>query len=97
MLNKCKPPKGSFKCAKKGYEEIHIPVPKQNPTDDAGLVLISSLPEWVQQVFPEEKKPNRVQNKLYPIAYGTDEPILLCAPTGAGELFSFLFIMLMVS
>ena len=89
---KCKPLEGSFKRVKKGYEEIHILVPKQKPTDDAGLVLISSLPEWVQQVFPGEKKPNRVQNELYPIAYGTDEPILLCAPTGADKVFSFLFI-----
>ena len=29
---------------------------------------------------------NRVQSKLYPIAFGTDEPILLCAPTGAGKV-----------
>ena len=42
---KCKLPEGSFKRAKKGYEEIHIPVPKQKPTDDAGLVPISSLLE----------------------------------------------------
>jgi pre-mRNA-splicing helicase BRR2 len=63
MLNKCKPPKGSFKRAKKGYEEIHIPVPKQNPTDDAGLVPISSLLEWVEQTLPGAKKLNRVQGK----------------------------------
>ena len=94
---KCKPLEGSFKRVKKGYEEIHILVPKQKPTDDAGLVLISSLPEWVQQVFPGEKKPNRVQNELYPIAYGTDEPILLCAPTGADKVFSFPSITSLVS
>ena len=29
---------------------------------------------------------NHVQSKLYPIAFGTDEPILLCAPTGAGKV-----------
>ena len=34
---KCKPLEGSFKRMKKGYEEIHILVPKQKPTDDAGL------------------------------------------------------------
>ncbi|KAF7315730.1 hypothetical protein MIND_00088900 [Mycena indigotica] len=26
-----------------------------------------------------------VQSKLYPIAFGTDEPILLCAQAGAGK------------
>ena len=82
---------------KRCYEEIHIPVPKQKPTSDAGLVPISSLSELVQQVYPVAKKLDRVQSKLYLANYGTDEPILLCAPTGAGELFSFLFIMLMVS
>ena len=55
---KCKPLEGSFKHVKKGYEEICILVPKQKPMDDAGLVLISSLLEWVQQVFPGEKKLN---------------------------------------
>jgi hypothetical protein len=27
-----------------------------------------------------------MQSKLHPIAFGTDEPILLCAPTGAGKV-----------
>ncbi|THU93128.1 hypothetical protein K435DRAFT_861824 [Dendrothele bispora CBS 962.96] len=30
-------------------------------------------------------KLNRVQSKLYPITFGTNEPLLLCAPTGAGK------------
>ena len=56
MLNKKhKLSKGSFKHAKKGYEETHIPVPKQSQTDDAGLVLISSLLGWVEQTFPGAK------------------------------------------
>ena len=28
-----------------------------------------------------------VQSKPYSIAFGTDEPILLCAPTGTGKVF----------
>ena len=82
---------------KRCYEEIHIPAPKQKPTSDAGLVPISSLSELVQQVYPVAKKLDRVQSKLYPIAYGTNEPILLCAPTGAGKVFSFSFIISLVS
>ncbi|KAF5310876.1 hypothetical protein D9619_011891 [Psilocybe cf. subviscida] len=31
---------------------------------------------------------NRDQSKLYPTAFGTDEPILLCAPTSAGKVTS---------
>jgi len=86
---KCKLPDGSFKRAKKGYEEIHVPAPKQKPVTDGELVPITTLPKWAQAAFTV-KTLNRVQSKLYPIAFGTDEPILLCAPTGAGKVyFSF--------
>ncbi|KXN91384.1 hypothetical protein AN958_00907 [Leucoagaricus sp. SymC.cos] len=81
---KCKLPEGSFKRAKKGYEEIHVPAPKSKPVNDAELVAISSLPAWAREAFTVPRL-NRVQSKLYPIAFGTDEPILLCAPTGAGK------------
>lgn len=42
---KCKLPQGSFKRAKKGYEEIHVPVPKQKPLAESELVLITSMPK----------------------------------------------------
>ncbi|KAI0302834.1 Sec63-domain-containing protein [Multifurca ochricompacta] len=86
MSNKTtKLPQGSFKRAKKGYEEIHVPAPKSKPVTAGEFVPISDLPEWTRQGFPGIKTLNRVQSKLYPIAFGTDEPILLCAPTGAGK------------
>jgi pre-mRNA-splicing helicase BRR2 len=83
---KCKLPEGSFKRAKKGYEEIHVPAPKQAKTAPGDQVPISDLPEWARHAFPGTKTLNRIQSKLYPIAFGTDEPILLCAPTGAGKV-----------
>nr|VWO96385.1 Pre-mRNA-splicing ATP-dependent RNA helicase PRP28 (EC [Ganoderma boninense] len=82
---KCKLPEGSFKRAKKGYEEIHVPAPKSKPTHDSELVLIENLPEWSREGFKGYRNLNRVQSKLYPVAFGTDEPLLLCAPTGAGK------------
>ncbi|KAF8491330.1 Sec63-domain-containing protein [Russula emetica] len=86
MSNKTtKLPEGSFKRAKKGYEEIHVPAPKSKPVTAGEFVPITDLPEWTWQGFPGLKTLNRVQSKLYPIAFGTDEPILLCAPTGAGK------------
>ena len=89
---KCKLPDGSFKRAKKGYEEIHVPAPKQKPTVDGENVPISALPAWAREAFTVPKL-NRVQSKLFPVAFGTDEPILLCAPTGAGKVrFIYLFI-----
>ncbi|KAF9267488.1 Sec63-domain-containing protein [Marasmius fiardii PR-910] len=81
---KCKLPEGSFKRAKKGYEEIHVPAPKSKPAADGELVPISDMPVWAREAFTVPKL-NRIQSKLYPIAFGTDEPILLCAPTGAGK------------
>lgn len=79
-------PPGTVKRSKKGYEEIFVPekpisVPK---VDDR--VPISTMPGWTQPAFPSPiTHLNRVQSRLYPIAFGTDEPILLCAPTGAGK------------
>ncbi|KIJ93294.1 hypothetical protein K443DRAFT_112249 [Laccaria amethystina LaAM-08-1] len=81
---KCKLPDGSFKRAKKGYEEIHVPPPKQKPTTEGEFVPITALPAWAREAFTVPKL-NRVQSKVFPIAFGTDEPILLCAPTGAGK------------
>jgi len=57
----------------------------KKPVTDGELVPISSLPKCAQEAFTV-KSLNRVQSKLYPIAFGTDEPILLCAPTGAGKV-----------
>ncbi|KAG8908173.1 DEIH-box ATPase [Tulasnella sp. 403] len=83
---KCKLPDGSFKRSKKGYEEIHVPAPKQKPPAPGETpVPITDIPLWAQAAFPNTKNLNRVQSRLYPIAFGTDEPILLCAPTGAGK------------
>ncbi|TFY80397.1 hypothetical protein EWM64_g3621 [Hericium alpestre] len=82
---KCKLPEGSFKRAKKGYEEIHVPAPKQKTVATSDLVPVADLPVWAREAFHGLKTLNRVQSKLYPIAFGTDEPILLCAPTGAGK------------
>lgn len=85
---KCKLPEGSFKRSKKGYEEIHVPAPKSKPVTEHELVAISSLPAWAREAFTVPRL-NRVQSKLYPVAFGTDEPILLCAPTGAGKVRRF--------
>ncbi|KAG1730314.1 putative RNA helicase, partial [Suillus lakei] len=81
---KCKLPEGSFKRARKGYEEIHVPAPQKKQGGEEELVPVTALPEWARKAFTVPKL-NRVQSKLYPIAFGTDEPILLCAPTGAGK------------
>jgi len=80
-------PPGTVKRTKKGYEEIHVPYKPIPVLKVDDRVPISTMPSWTQQAFPKEVTHlNRVQSKLYPIAFGTDEPILLCAPTGAGKV-----------
>jgi pre-mRNA-splicing helicase BRR2 len=93
---KCKLPEGSFKRAKKGYEEIHVPAPKKKTIPDTELVAVTDLPAWARPAFTVPKL-NPVQSKVYPIAFGTDEPILLCAPTGAGKVRSIPFLTSRVS
>lgn len=82
---KCKLPEGSFKRERKGYEEIHVPAPKKKEIAENEIVPISAMPLWAREAFSVPTL-NRIQSKLYPIAFGTDEPILLCAPTGAGKV-----------
>jgi pre-mRNA-splicing helicase BRR2 len=88
---KCKLPEGSFKRSKKGYEEVHVPAPKPAPLKDGELVPVISMPEWAREAFRGNPNLNRVQSRLYPVAFGTDEPLLLCAPTGAGKVSTTLF------
>ncbi|RUS26117.1 Sec63 Brl domain-containing protein [Jimgerdemannia flammicorona] len=83
---KVKLPNGSEKRHGKGFEEIHVPAPKPRPFEEGEkLVLIESLPEWAQGAFGSTVSLNRVQSRLYGTAFGSDENLLLCAPTGAGK------------
>lgn len=82
---KCKLPDGSFKRSRKGFEEIHVPAPKKYAGSEDEFVPISKLPQWARAAFTVPRL-NRVQSELFPVAFGTDEPLLLCAPTGAGKV-----------
>ncbi|KAK0556085.1 Pre-mRNA-splicing helicase BRR2 [Tilletia horrida] len=82
---KVKLPEGSFKRTKKGYEEIHIPAPVKALVPKSDLVPIAHLPPWAQPGFAGTSELNAIQSKCYPVAFGSDDPMLLCAPTGAGK------------
>ncbi|KAG9299631.1 hypothetical protein G9A89_020802 [Geosiphon pyriformis] len=87
MSNKnCTLPQGSFKKPMKGYEEIHVPPPKPKPfAEDEKLIPLKEIPAWIQDAFRGAKNLNRIQSKLYPVAFGADDNLLLCAPTGSGK------------
>ncbi|SCU87351.1 LAFA_0E06216g1_1 [Lachancea sp. 'fantastica'] len=79
-------PADSFKRVKNSYEEIHIPPPPR-PSNDLELVPISELPKWARSAFPSNETThlNRIQSEVYPSAFGNDENMLICAPTGSGK------------
>ena len=87
MANKqCKLPEGSYRAAKKGYDEVHIPALKPKPmAEGEELVKIGDIPEWARPAFKEMKSLNRVQSKVYETALFKTDNLLLCAPTGAGK------------
>ena len=45
---KCKLPDVSFKRVRKGYEEIHVPAPKQKAVVEREIVPVSALPVWAR-------------------------------------------------
>jgi pre-mRNA-splicing helicase BRR2 len=83
---KVKLPPNSFRQAKKGYEEVHIPAMKAPAfADDEQLVKISSLPEWSHAAFEGMSSLNRIQSRVYKGVFEGHDNVLLCAPTGAGK------------
>ncbi|ORY24132.1 putative Pre-mRNA splicing factor [Naematelia encephala] len=84
---KVKLPEGSFKRQFKGYEEIHVPEPKRREAGQNEWMSVGKMPEWTQPVWASVKATNLnpVQTKVFPIAFETNEPMLICAPTGAGK------------
>lgn len=49
------------------------------------LVLLEELDGLCQGTFKGYKSLNRMQSLVYPVAYQTNENMLVCAPTGAGK------------
>lgn len=88
--SKVKLPQGSYQQNKKLYDIISVPAPMAPPSlenSNDRLVSIKELPEWARDAFPsnETQSLNRIQSKIFPLAFGTDENLLLCAPTGSGK------------
>jgi pre-mRNA-splicing helicase BRR2 len=76
-------PPGSTKRSFKGYEEIHVPMPKVKRTAERKLP-VTELPEWARPAFGAPEM-NPVQSKCFPTAFHDDGNMLVCAPTGSGK------------
>ncbi|ORX42129.1 Sec63-domain-containing protein [Piromyces finnis] len=79
-------PQGTIRNDDKDYEEIIIPIVQKAPERaEEKLIPISSLDEFSQKAFKGIKQLNRVQSIVFPIAFHTNENMLVAAPTGAGK------------
>ena len=77
-------PQGTVRNDDTDKEEIFIPITPVAPSSASErLRLISEFPAWVQPAFQGYKSLNRIQSIVYPIAFESNENMLICAPTGA--------------
>ena len=83
---KALPPGTTRSVHQDGYEEINVPAREPGPIA-AGerSVAIEELDEWAQPAFRGISTLNRIQSKIFPQAYHTNDNLLVCAPTGAGK------------
>ncbi|KAJ2901105.1 activating signal cointegrator 1 complex subunit 3 [Coemansia aciculifera] len=79
-------PTGTERSEFADHEEITIPISKPAPrrfTEEP--VLVEDMDPLCRYTFSKYSSLNRIQSIIYPTAYGTNENILLSAPTGAGK------------
>ncbi|KAK2606122.1 putative steryl acetyl hydrolase mug81 [Conoideocrella luteorostrata] len=70
----------------KKYEEYFIPAGRKGKLRPGEkLVKISGLDGMCRTTFKGYKTLNRMQSLVFPVAYKTNENMLICAPTGAGK------------
>ena len=79
-------PNGSTRTEHEKYEEYRIPAAKMESLG-AGrrLVKVSEMDGLCRKTFEGYEALNRMQSLVYPVAYKTNENMLICAPTGAGK------------
>lgn len=77
-------PAGTERSQFEKYEEYTIPAGQKGTLGPGQkLVKISELDGLCQTTFKGYKTLNRMQSLVYPVAYKTNENMLICAPTGA--------------
>lgn len=70
----------------KQYEEVKIAANEPPPLSIGNnRIQISDLDDIGKMAFESCTQLNRIQSVVYPVAYHTNENMLVCAPTGAGK------------
>lgn len=79
-------PEGTTRASYPTHEELIIPYAEQHSSyiAEKDLIRIKDLDRLCQGTFPY-KTLNKMQSLVYPVAYKTQENMLVCAPTGAGK------------
>lgn len=79
-------PAGTTRTQWDNYEEVIIPHSKKKANRFVNkLTPIDTLDELCRGTFSKYKTLNKMQTLIYPVAYETNENMLVCAPTGAGK------------
>lgn len=79
-------PQGTEREQTDSFEEVTVPPPTMVPPKMGEKpVMINSLSPLAQRCFPKYVSLNRMQSVVHPTAMGTNENMLVCAPTGAGK------------
>lgn len=81
-------PVGTTRSDSSDQEEIVIPgIAVVQQSLDENLVSIDEFDDWIKPCYKGYKSLNRVQSIVFPIAFKTNENMLVCAPTGAGNFY----------
>ncbi|CAG9864266.1 unnamed protein product, partial [Phyllotreta striolata] len=78
-------PDNAIKTITSEHAEFTIPGGKKSDMELPQLVKVSSLDPTGQLVFRDIKEFNVIQSEVFPVAYHSNENMLICAPTGAGK------------
>lgn len=81
-------PTGTTRNSLATHEEIVIPYPDTKANKwiaESDLIHVEDLDFLCKGTFKNYKTLNKVQSLVYPVAYNTNENMLVCAPTGAGK------------
>ncbi|QLG72969.1 hypothetical protein HG535_0E00530 [Zygotorulaspora mrakii] len=79
-------PIGTVRSSYQTHEEIFIPAADSNSKNQfyKKPLKVQDLDHFCRSVFTYESL-NQIQSLVYPVAYNTNENMLICAPTGAGK------------
>lgn len=82
-------PNGTIRHDELNYEEFVIPFAiesdSDNPIVNTELVKIEEMKPLLKKAFQGYQTLNRMQSIVYPTLLGSNQNILVCAPTGAGK------------